>query len=583
MTLTGSVLAGRYRLLEVIGQGGMAVVYRAQDEMLAREVAVKVLRPAFAGDDGFVERFRREARHAAALLHPNIVTIHDTGVDESAGDFIVMSLVDGPDLQKIIARYGQLPLGFAVRIGIETARALQFAHEHGIVHRDIKPANILIDHDSEARVADFGIARAASDIGATTSGAILGSAQYVSPEQVEGEPVSPQSDIYSLGIVLYEALTGVRPFDRPSQAAVALERLRVTPRPARELRPDLPASLDATVMRALERDPAARQPSAAELGGELERFRAAELGGVRRRGIGARAARATGTVALARAAMDGSDDGWTADETVVHRFPMSTDESDPTDETGVVPVATFGGGRGPAAVRAGTRPARRRRRALAPLAVAAGLGLAALSVAVLVATASLLGTGLSGGVLGETSGPRASGVAVAIATASPTPSPSASPTPSPTPSPAPTPSPTPEPTPEPTAAPTPRPTARPTPRATPRPAPRPAVPARDPAETVRRFYDLVERHDFDAAARLWTRRMREEYPPKGNIDGRFAPTTRIDIDRLAIESVNRRAGTAVVSVAITEYRESGPSPRRFVGRWDLVLSDRGWLMDEPHF
>ncbi len=582
MTLTGGVLAGRYRLLEVIGQGGMAVVYRAGDEMLAREVAVKVLRPAFAGDDGFVERFRREARNAAALLHPNIVTIHDTGVDEVAGDFIVMSLVDGPDLQKIIARYGQLPLGFAVRIGIETARALQFAHEHGIVHRDIKPANILIDHDSEARVADFGIARAASDIGATTSGAILGSAQYVSPEQVSGEPVSPQSDIYSLGIVLYEALTGVRPFDGPSQAAVALERLRITPRPARELRPDLPASLDATVMRALELDPAARQPSAAEFGGDLERIRAAELGGIRRRGIGARAARATGSAALARAAMDGSDDGWSADETVVHRFPMSIDATDATDETGVVPVATAGGGgRNPGAVRTGTRPGRRRRRALAPLAVAAGLGLAALSVAVLVATASLLGTGLSGGVLGETSAPRASAAAVAIATPSPTPSPSASPTPSP--SPDPTPLPTPEPTPEPTAAPTPRPTARPTPRVTARPAPQPAAPARDPAETVRRFYDLVERHDFDAAARLWTRRMRQEYPPEGNIDGRFAPTTRIDIDRLAIESVNRGAGTAVVSVALTEYRESGPSPRRFVGHWDLVLSDRGWLMDEPHF
>ena len=163
--MTGRVLAGRYRLLEVLGQGGMAVVYRAQDEMLAREVAVKVLRPAYAEDDAFVERFRREARNAAALLHPNIVTIHDTGTDEVSGDFIVMSLVDGPDLQKIIARYRQLPLGFAVRIGIDTARALQFAHEHGIVHRDIKPANILVDHDSEARVADFGIARAATDAG----------------------------------------------------------------------------------------------------------------------------------------------------------------------------------------------------------------------------------------------------------------------------------------------------------------------------------------------------------------------------------------------------------------------------------
>ena len=242
-TLTGHVLAGRYRLVELIGQGGMAVVYRAWDESLAREVAVKVLRPAFATDEGFVERFRREARNAAALQHPNIVTIHDTGVDEDAGDFIVMSFVDGPDLQKILGRYRVLPVGFVVRLGIETARALQFAHEHGIVHRDIKPANILIDVDGSARVADFGIARAAADMSATTSGAILASAPYASPEQVAGDPVSPQSDIYSLGIVLYESLAGARPFAGPSQAAVALERLRVPPRPLRELRPELPESL----------------------------------------------------------------------------------------------------------------------------------------------------------------------------------------------------------------------------------------------------------------------------------------------------------------------------------------------------
>ena len=144
MTMTGRVLAGRYRLLELLGQGGMAVVYHARDEMLARDVAVKVLRAAFTGDDAFVERFRQEARNAASLLHPNIVTIHDTGVDETSGDYIVMSLVDGLDLREVIARDGPLGIGFTVRVGVETARALQFAHEHDIVHRDIKPANILI-------------------------------------------------------------------------------------------------------------------------------------------------------------------------------------------------------------------------------------------------------------------------------------------------------------------------------------------------------------------------------------------------------------------------------------------------------
>src|SRR5688572_5259365 len=492
MTMTERVLAGRYRLLEVIGQGGMAVVYRARDEMLARDVAVKVLRPAFAKDDAFVERFRREARNAAALLHPNIVTIHDTGVDEAGGDFIVMSLVDGSDLREVIARDGALPIGFAVRIGIETARALQFAHDHGIVHRDIKPANILIGEDGDARVADFGIARAATDVGATTSGAILGSAQYASPEQVSGEPVSSRSDVYSLGIVLYEALTGVRPFDGPSPAAVALERLRVPPRPLREVRPDVPESLEATVMRTLELDPEARHPSAAELGGELERFRITELGGIRRRGIGARASRAAGPVAaaaLARARLETGAGGWDEDPTSV--VPIAP--AGALDETAHGPAPAGAATHG-ALARTGGRT-RRRRRAVAPIAIAAGLSLAALSIAVLVATAALFGDGLTGGVLGETSPPRASDAAVAVATLAATPAPTPLPTPSPTATatlsptvtPAPTPAPTAAPTPQPTVAPTARPTARPTQP----PAPGATAPARDPAETVRLFYDLV--------------------------------------------------------------------------------------------
>ena len=583
--MTGHVLVGRYRLLEMIGQGGMAVVYRARDEMLARDVAVKVLRPAFAEDDDFVERFRREARNAAALLHPNIVTIHDTGVDEASGDFIVMSLVDGLDLREVIGRNRALAIGFAVRVGVQTARALQFAHEHGIVHRDIKPANILMGEDGTARVADFGIARAASDVGGTTSGAILGSAQYASPEQVSGEPVSPRSDIYSLGIVLYEALTGVRPFDGPSPAAVALERLRVPPRPLREIRPDVPESLAATVMRALELDPEARHPSAAELAGELERFRITELGGIRRRGLGARATRATGSAAaaaaLTRARLETGAGGWDLDPTsVVPTVPV-----DHPDDTEYEPAPFALATRGAATARSGAR-ARRRRRAVAPIAIAAGLSLAFLSIAVLVATATWFGRGLTGAVLGGTSPPRASDAAVVLSTPDATLVPTPSATPSPISSVRPTPTPTPTPTPVPTAAPTPRPTVAPTAPPTARPtepAPAATAPARDPAETVGLFYELVEQHEFDAAARLWTRSMRERYPPDGYIDGRFAPTTRIDITRLRIERLSRRAGTALVSVALTEYRSSGPSPRRFAGSWELVLSDRGWLMSQPHF
>src|SRR4051794_20462811 len=178
VVLTERVLAGRYRLVDMIGQGGMAVVHLAHDELLDRDVAVKVLRPGFDSDPEFIDRFRREARHAASLHHPNIVTIFDTGTDpESNSDYIVMQLVDGRDLQQILERPGRVSVGFSVRIGIETALALAFAHEHDIIHRDIKPGNILIDSDDHVHVADFGIARAATDTGVTTGG-MIGSPQY---------------------------------------------------------------------------------------------------------------------------------------------------------------------------------------------------------------------------------------------------------------------------------------------------------------------------------------------------------------------------------------------------------------------
>src|SRR3954452_809700 len=261
MTLAGTVLRGRYRLLDLLGEGGMAVVYRARDELLDRNVAVKILRTQFAADEDFVRRFRQEARSAAALSDPNIATIFDTGVDNGR-EFIVMQLVDGPDLERDLTERGSVPVAEALRIAIAVADALESAHRHGIVHRDIKPGNILLASDGAVRVVDFGIARALGDSRTTALGLLLGSVQYCSPEQVLGEEVGPASDVYSLGIVLYELLTGRRPFDGDSPAAVALERLRRQPPPPSTVAPDLPAGLDDIVMRALARNPRRRYPSA---------------------------------------------------------------------------------------------------------------------------------------------------------------------------------------------------------------------------------------------------------------------------------------------------------------------------------
>jgi hypothetical protein len=544
--MTERVLAGRYRLVRVIGQGGMAVVHLAHDELLDRDVAVKVLRPGFDEDPEFIDRFRREARHAASLHHPNIVTIFDTGTDpESNSDYIVMQLVDGPDLQQILERSGRVSVGFAVRIGIETALALAFAHEHQIIHRDIKPGNILIDSDDHVHVADFGIARAATDTGVTTGG-MIGSPQYASPEQVVGEEVGPASDLYSLGVVLYEALTGVRPFDGPTPASVALERLRVQPRPIRAIDPSLPRSLEHIVMRLLEQRPEMRPASAAEVAAELDGFRVRELGGVRQAG------------------------------------------SRPRDRAGVATVAAVAapGPMSSAAAVAGSsvvaRPRRRRRRAAIPADLGAALAAMAFLVLGTIGAIAVLGDERrGGGTLAETFQPIQSAAGALVPTASPTPTVRPSPSPSASPSPSPVTAVLPP-------APTATPTVRPTPIATARPRPKPTtqpvvsrVPSRDPGETVVRFYDAVEAHDYDAAAALWSPRMRREYPPTRYIDGRFDATTRIVVNRVRIEQMSLARQEAVVYIDITEHRSSG-SARHWFGTWDLVLLDGRWLMDDPH-
>jgi len=255
-----TVVAGRYRLLGRLGSGGMADVWCAEDSMLNRRVALKFLHPRFAQDEQFVERFRREASAAAGLQHPNVVGVFDRGTVDGA-HYIAMEYVDGASLKDLIAR--GLSVGEAVEIVRQVLAGVRYAHERGIIHRDLKPQNVLVDSEGRARVTDFGIARAgASEI--TQTGSVLGTAQYLSPEQAQGLPVTAASDIYSIGVMLYEALTGGVPFDADSPVTVALKQVSERPRPPSELNPQVSRALDGVVMRALAKDPANRFASAEE-------------------------------------------------------------------------------------------------------------------------------------------------------------------------------------------------------------------------------------------------------------------------------------------------------------------------------
>lgn len=262
--LTGRLLAGRYRLNRPIASGGMAQVYEATDETLARRVAVKILHPHLAQDEAFVQRFRAEAVAAARLTHPSIVSIYDTVVDGDV-NAIVMELVRGTTLRADIDAHGPLQLSAVLAIGTQVADALAAAHAAGLVHRDVKPANILLSADGRVLVADFGIAKAAQGSDHTDDGAMVGTAKYLAPEQVEGRPVDARTDLYALGIVLYEALTGVPPFRGDTDTATALLRLHTDPVRPRQLRPDIPAAVEAVIGRALARRPDDRFPSAMAL------------------------------------------------------------------------------------------------------------------------------------------------------------------------------------------------------------------------------------------------------------------------------------------------------------------------------
>jgi eukaryotic-like serine/threonine-protein kinase len=268
--MVGDLIADRYELEELVGSGGMSSVYKAHDRLLDRRVALKILHEYHGADDEHVERFRREARAVAKLSHPNIVTVIDRG-ESNGRQYIVFELVEGASLKEIVEERGPLPTDEALGLAIGVAKALAFAHERGLVHRDVKPQNILLNGDGRPKVTDFGIARSLDiEHGMTQTGTVLGTSNYIAPEQASGERVDEQTDVYSLGVVLFELLTAEVPFSGDNFVSVALQHVNESPPSVLDRRGDVPPRVAAAIDRALAKDPHDRFPSMDAFAAELE-------------------------------------------------------------------------------------------------------------------------------------------------------------------------------------------------------------------------------------------------------------------------------------------------------------------------
>ena len=550
----------------------MATVHRARDTQLERAVAVKLMRPDLAEDPIFEARFVNEARNAAAISHPNVVTVLDFGVD-GPGPYLVMELVEGGDLASLIAREGPLSPQRAASIAAEVASALQAAHGKSIVHRDVKPANILLAKDGHPRVADFGIARATGEQSLTGTGTSLGSVDYFSPEQARGEPATAASDIYALGVVLHEMLTGARPFSGDTPYAIAVARVEAPPPDPRAIRPDIPKPLAAVVQRAMATDPIARFASAAEMGRRLDTWltrnpvpdadpapasavAAAPAKPARKAAPRKSAPRKKSAAVIAAAAA-------AAAATQAAPVAAAAAPAGPADTMPVVAAVP------PAAEPVPATPDRPRRRSPLLLVAAAIVLLAVIGFA----GGRLIGDGNDGGmIVGEPRGE------VFASTPEPTEQPTGRPTPVPPESA--TPEPTLVSTPVPVAVVTPPPATPVPPRATPAPTPIAVAMAVTPDQTVATWYSYVEDGEFDAAYALWSNRMKANFERQGNLDNRWRHTADVTFTQLYVTEQTQT--TAKVHVDFIETMDDGAS-RRIIGWWDLVRSGDGWLLDHPNF
>jgi beta-lactam-binding protein with PASTA domain/predicted Ser/Thr protein kinase len=358
---TDAVIDGRYQVIGHIGTGGMAEVYCAHDLQLERKVALKLLHDRFAEDEEFVERFRREASSAAGLQHQHVVSVYDRG-EYDGTSYIAMEFVDGRTLKQLVRDSGALDPALAAGLTVQILRAARFAHRRGVIHRDFKPQNVIVDDDGRAKVTDFGIARAgASDM--TQTGSIMGTAQYLSPEQAQGHAVNARSDLYSIGIILYELLTGRVPFDAESAVTVALKQVNEAPVPPSELNPAVTAELEAVVLRALRKDPAERFADADEFIAALEAAASR---------IPSRAAIAAAEAAAASLPPSG------------RRRPPAPPPPPPPDATGVIPVEPHQA----EPVALAPRPVSRRSRRWPWLVLAGVLGIVVIAAIVMLAVPS---------------------------------------------------------------------------------------------------------------------------------------------------------------------------------------------------